>query len=54
MAKRKTRNYVNNADLFEALCNYQTSCREAEDAGEPRPRVPDYIGTCIFPLFSLR
>lgn len=50
MAKRKTRNYVNNADLFEALCNYKTSCREAEDAGEPKPRVPDYIGTCIYQI----
>ena len=50
MAKRKTRNHVNNADLFEALCNYKTSCREAEDAGEPKPRVPDYIGTCIYQI----
>lgn len=50
MARRKTRNYVNNADLLEALINYQKDCREAEDAGEGRPRVPDYIGTCIFQI----
>ena len=50
MARRKTRNYVNNADLLEALINYQKTCREAEDAGEDRPRVPDYIGTCIFQI----
>jgi DNA-directed RNA polymerase specialized sigma subunit len=50
MAKRKTRNYVNNADLLEALIAYQKDCREAEDAGEDRPRVPDYIGTCIFQI----
>ena len=50
MAKRKTRNYVNNADLFEALVNYKTMVREAEDASEEKPRVPDYIGHCIFQI----
>jgi len=50
MAKRKTRNYVNNADLLAALMAYQKDCREAEDAGDDRPRVPDYIGTCIYQI----
>ena len=50
MAKRKTRNYVNNKDLLEALIQYKKDCREAEDAGEERPRVPDYIGTCIYQI----
>ena len=50
MARRKTRNYVNNRDLLEALIAYQASCREAEDAGDERPRVPDYIGTCIYQI----
>ena len=50
MAKRVTRNYVNNKDLLEALIQYQKDCREAEDAGEQTPRVPDYIGTCIFQI----
>lgn len=48
--KRATRNYVNNKDLLEALIAYQKDCREAEDAGEERPRVPDYIGTCIYQI----
>ena len=47
MAKR---NYVNNKDLLEALIQYQKDCREAEDAGEEIPRVPDYIGMCIFQI----
>lgn len=50
MAKKTTRNYVNNADLLEALIKYQKDCQDAEDAGEERPRVPDYIGTCIFQI----
>ena len=48
--KRVTRNYVNNKDLLDALIAYQASCREAEDEGEGRPRVPDYIGECIYQI----
>lgn len=50
MARRKTRNYVNNGDLFDALVEYKRLVREAEDAGEQKPRVPDYIGTCIYQI----
>lgn len=50
MAKRATRNYVNNKDLLEALIKYKEACREAEDAGDPLPRVPDYIGKCIYQI----
>lgn len=48
--KRVTRNYVNNKDLLDALVKYKKDSREAEDAGDERPRVPDYIGTCIFQI----
>jgi DNA-directed RNA polymerase specialized sigma24 family protein len=47
---RKPRNYVNNKDLLDALIQYQKDCTEAEDAGDPTPRVPDYIGTCIYQI----
>jgi len=50
MAKPRKRNYVNNKDLLEALIQYQKDCREAEDQGEETPRVPDYIGKCIFQI----
>jgi DNA-directed RNA polymerase specialized sigma subunit len=45
MAKKK--NYVNNKDLFQALVNYRKLCLEAEESGDPKPRVPDYIGRCF-------
>jgi len=48
--KRATRNYVNNKDLLNALIEYKKLSREAEDAGDGRPRVPDYIGTCIYQI----
>ena len=50
MKKPRKRNYVNNKDLLEALIVYQKDCREAEDTGDEIPRVPDYIGTCIFQI----
>jgi DNA-directed RNA polymerase specialized sigma subunit len=50
MAKPRKRNYVNNKDLLEALINYKKACREAEDQGEITPRVPDYIGKCIYQI----
>lgn len=50
MAKPRKRNYVNNKDLLEALIQYQKDCQEAEDSGDEKPRVPDYIGKCIFQI----
>lgn len=50
MAKRTKRNYVNNADLLEALIEYQKKCKEAEDSGDEKPIVPNYIGKCIYQI----
>ena len=50
MAKRVSRNYVNNPDLLEALIQYQKDCKEAEDSGDEKPVVPDYIGKCIYQI----
>ena len=47
MAKR---NYVNNKDLLEALIEYKKQCKEAEESGDELPRVPDYVGMCIFQI----
>jgi hypothetical protein len=50
LAKRVKKNYVNNRDLFESLIAYQKLCKEAEDSGEEKPRVPNYIGDCIWQI----
>lgn len=51
MARRAKKNYVNNRDLLDALVQYQSDCKDSEEAGEDlKPRVPDYIGTCIFQI----
>lgn len=48
--KKVTKNYVNNADLLNALILYKKVCKEAEDSGDPLPKVPDYIGQCIMQI----
>ena len=48
MAKKK--NYVNNAEFYQAMVEYKKACREAEDAGDDAPRIPNYIGTCIYEI----
>jgi DNA-directed RNA polymerase specialized sigma24 family protein len=41
---RRPRNYINNRDFFEALCDYLNKCSDAVEKKEPLPRIPDYIG----------
>jgi hypothetical protein len=50
MAQRAKRNYVNNPDLLAALNEYKKKCQEAEDQGDELPKVPDYIGECIYQI----
>lgn len=50
MARRAKRNYVNNADFLAALVEYKKKCKEAEDCGDPIPKVPNYVGDCIFQI----
>lgn len=50
MARRAKRNYVNNPDLLAALIEYKKQVRDAEDQGDEPPKVPDYIGDCIYQI----
>jgi len=47
MTKKKTENYVNNKEFLDALVIYKMDCAKAEAAGEPLPRIPNYIGECF-------
>lgn len=42
-----TNHYVDNKKFLEALKDYRTQCEEAEQSGEPKPRIPEYIGQCF-------
>lgn len=48
--RRDKKNYVNNKDLLASLIEYQKKCKEAEDSGDESPRVPNYIGECIYQI----
>lgn len=42
--------YLDKKELHEALKEYLLKCEAAEEAGEERPRVTEYIGECIYNL----
>jgi len=50
MAKSTARHYVNNKDFYEALVNYRNARLEAERTNDPPPKIPDYIGECIYKI----
>ena len=47
---KKSEHYVNNKELLEALIVYRTKCAEAEEAGKPRPRITNYLGSCFLKI----
>jgi hypothetical protein len=42
--------YVSNADFLVAMKEYREMVLAAEAAGDPKPRVPEYIGECILKI----
>jgi DNA-directed RNA polymerase specialized sigma24 family protein len=48
--KKKPEHYVNNKEFYAALVEYKRKCLEAEAAGRITPRIPDYIGMCIYKI----
>jgi len=42
------RHYVNNAEFLQALIAYKAKIKENEEKGLSPPRVPNYIGECLY------
>ena len=42
--------YVNNAEFYEAIKEYHEKVKAAEEAGEEKPRVTNYLGDCILKI----
>ena len=42
------RHYVNNAEFLQALIAYKAKIKENEEKGITPPRVPNYIGECLY------
>jgi DNA-directed RNA polymerase specialized sigma subunit len=47
---KKKEHYVNNKEFLEALVIYRKKVIESKNAGEPQPKVPDYIGECFLKI----
>ena len=48
--KKVSEHYVNNKYFYEKLCEWKKTVVEAEDCGEKRPPVTEYIGTCFIKI----
>jgi hypothetical protein len=48
--KKRTVNYVNNSDFYDALVKYRKEVDEAASNEEPKPRIPNYIGECFLKI----
>lgn len=42
--------YINNVDFLNAIKEYKVHVQDAENAGDPKPPVPEYIGECILQI----
>jgi len=49
MAKK---HYVNNEKFLEQMKEFRDKVKTAKESGTQRPRVPEYIGECIFKIAS--
>ena len=51
MAKRKsTAHYVDNKVFLQNMKDWKEKCEEAEQMGEEKPRVSNYIGECFLKI----
>lgn len=50
MSKKNTEYYVNNKDFLEAITVFKNKVKEAEETGEPKPRITRYIGDCFLKI----
>lgn len=51
-AKVKPEHYVDNKKLYVEMCAYLDLVKEAEEADEQKPRIPEYIGECLLKISS--
>ena len=50
VAKKKSVHYVDNKKFLEAMKDWKEKCKEAEETGEERPRITDYVGECFLKI----
>ena len=50
MARQKKNNFIDNKEMYAAFVDYRKKVDVAQESGEPRPRVPRYIGKCFLDI----
>lgn len=48
--KKKANHYVDNEKLLGAMIEWKEKLKESEESGEEKPRVPEYVGECLFKI----
>ena len=48
--KEKSIHYVDNAKFLEAMKEWKDQCKDAEETGDEKPRISNYIGECFLKI----
>ena len=48
--KKKPAHYVDNKLLYSEMTKFINDCREAKTDEDQRPKIPEYIGVCIYKI----
>jgi hypothetical protein len=48
--KKKPLHYVNNKEFYAAMVKYKAACNLAVEEGREQPRIPNYLGECIYKI----
>ncbi|CAB5221408.1 RNA polymerase sigma factor [uncultured Caudovirales phage] len=50
MARAPAKHYVDNKRFFTEILHYKALCVDAEKAGKSKPRIPPYLGECLYKI----
>ncbi len=50
MPRKSKNNFIDNKEMYAAFIDYRGKVDAAKEAGEPKPRVPKYIGKCFLDI----
>ena len=50
MARAPAKHYVDNKKFFTEILIYKSQCVEAEKEGNLKPRIPPYLGECLYKI----
>ena len=45
--RKRSEHYVNNKEFLYAIVQYKADVKEAEEKGDPKPRITNYLGECF-------